>query len=132
MLRRSFTSIPFSNSKNKNLLDILDDIIIEESKNNKNNKNHKNDKDNKDNKDNKYKICKSCDKIIYNKNIFDNHQEKCFTERIEDLKKTIETQEIKLKNQREDILHELRVKYFELIIEHNNNKWNKLKSVFHI
>ena len=122
MLRRSFTSIPFSNSKNKNLLDILDDIIIEESKN----KNK--DKD----KDNKYKICKSCDKIIYNKSIFDNHQEKCFIERIENLKKTIETQELKLKEQREDILHELRVKYFELIIEHNNNKWNKLKSIYHI
>lgn len=116
MLRRSFTSIPFTNSKNKNLLDILDDIIIEESKNNKE-------------KDNKYKICKSCDKIIYNKSIFESHQEKCFIERIEDLKKTIETQELKLKQQREDILHELRVKYFELIIEYNNNKYNKLKSI---
>lgn len=118
MLRRSFTSIPFSNSKNKNLLDILDDIIIEESKNKE--------------KDNKYKICKSCDKIIYNKSIFDSHQEKCFIEKIEDLKKIIERQELKLKYQREDILHELRVKYLELIIEHNNNKWNKLKSIFHI
>jgi hypothetical protein len=121
MLRRSFTSIPFSNSKNKNLLDILDDIIIEESKNNK-----------IKNKNDKYKICKSCDKIIYNKNIFDNHQEKCFTDQIEDLKKTIETQELKLKQQREDILHELRIKYLLLLIENNNNKYNKLKTILYL
>lgn len=112
MLKRSFTSISLPNSKNKNLLDILDDIIVDECKQNRNNKN--------------CKICKSCDKIIYNKSIFDIHQEKCFSEKIEYLKKTIETQDLKLKTQREDILHELRVKYLELMIENNNNKWIKL------
>ena len=79
MLRRSFTTISLPNSKNKNLLDILDDIIIDDCKNkDKNNKNDKNDNKN-------YKICKSCDKIIYNKSIFDAHQEKCFINKLEDL-----------------------------------------------
>jgi hypothetical protein len=129
MLRRSFTTISFPNSKNKNLLDILDDIIVDECKQNKD----KNDKNKNDKNDKNCKICKSCDKIIYNKNIFDIHQEKCFLDKIEDLinqinvlKKTIESQDLNLKTQREDILHELRVKYLELMIENNNNKWNKL------
>jgi hypothetical protein len=116
MLRRSFTSFPNPNVKNKNLLDILDDIIIDETKQ----------------KDKNYKskiqstICKSCDKIIYNKTTFDDHQSQCFIKKIHEL--TIEIDNLKntIENQKEDILHELRVKYLELIIENNNNKWNKL------
>ncbi len=96
--------LTFSISKEKSLLDILDSV--EESK----------DIDIKDSK----KICKCCGKFVVK--FLEEHQIKCFENKIEDLT-------TKLKLQRENIMHEIHIKGLELLIERNNQKWNKIYKI---
>jgi hypothetical protein len=102
MLKRSVTSLP----KNISMLDILDDI----------------DDISIENKITKKFICKLCDKILYNKNLYESHKDSCYQKKIDDLNQEL----FKYKNQKDDIIHDLRIKYAEYLIQKNNDKWNKL------
>lgn len=61
--------------------------------------------------------CKCCGKVVIK--FLEEHQIKCFQNKIDDLV-------IKLKLQEEDIKHQIRIKGLEYLIEYNNEKWNKL------
>lgn len=108
--------LTFTISKDKSLLDILDSV--EEEKINSNGTNYANDIITK--KFNK-STCKCCGKIILNKFI-EEHQVKCFQNKIEELV-------IKLKLKEENVKHEIRIKGLEILIERNNEKWNKIYSI---
>jgi hypothetical protein len=99
--------LSFTISNDKNLLDMLDSVqeIKEISK-------ISNDKIFLKNK------CKCCCKIIMNK-FTEEHQVKCFQDKIEDLN-------IKLKLKEEEVKHNIHIKGLEILIEENNKKWNKL------
>lgn len=66
-------------------------------------------------------ICKVCDKTLYNKKMFQIHKEDCYEKKIDFL-----TNELII--QKDDIIHGLRIYFLEQLIEHNNNKWNKIYS----
>ncbi len=91
---------------NKNLLSILDELEEEEDNSYisyiKNIKNK----------------CKCCNLIILNHKIED-HQISCFQKKIETLK-------IQMSLIKENVAHELHIKGIELLIQRNNEKWNKL------
>jgi hypothetical protein len=108
LVKSSTFSISDFKNKNKSLLDILDDVEETESI------------DFRDESHLDKKKCKCCQKIIINK--IEQHQTKCFQNKIEDLN-------IKLKLLREDIKHEIHIKGLELLIDRNNEKWNKIMCV---
>jgi hypothetical protein len=101
--------ISLSISKDKSFLEILDSV--EELKG---------DIRNNIKKDNK---CKSCDKFIV-KNL-EEHQITCFQKKIKELENHINNLELKMKEREYEIRHEIHVKGLELLIERNNEKWNK-------
>jgi hypothetical protein len=101
--------LSLSVSKDKTLLEILDSV--QETKEEEINTNYSN-------------KCKCCDKVIV-KNI-NNHQILCFQTKIKNLEDKINNFEIRLKLRDEQIKHDLRIRGLELLIERNNNKWNKL------
>lgn len=100
--------ISFSVSDDKSLLDILDSV--EEIKEIRN-----------DIKDiQKKNICKCCNKYITK--FLEEHQVKCFQNKIEDIK-------IEMKLLRENVLHEIRIKGLEILIQKNNEKWKKIYKI---
>ncbi len=109
MLKRSATSFPKKNI-NLNMLDLLDDVEID-----LNNLKVLNIEEKKF-------ICKICNKILFNKKLYENHKDFCYEKKIEELN-------LKYKNQKEEIIHDLRIKFLEMLIEHNNNKWNKINNI---
>lgn len=96
-------------SKGKSLLDILDSVEEEDIKDT-----------------NKKNICKCCNKYIANIKTLEEHQVKCFQNKIKELNTTIERFNIKTKLLEENIKHEIRIRGIELLIERNDNKWNKI------
>lgn len=105
-LNRSST-FSISSISNLNLLDVLDGVEETEHIEFKESNLEK-------------KKCKCCQKIILNK--IEQHQIKCFQDKIEDLM-------IKLKFLKEDIKHEIRIKGLEILIDRNNEKWNKIMRI---
>ena len=70
------------------------------------------------------KKCKSCDKFIVTN--IENHQVLCFQKKIKSLEEEINKFEIRMKLKEEQIKHDIHIKGLELLIERNNEKWNKL------
>jgi len=104
-------------SKDKSLLDILDSVEDVEEHISK-------DYINKNN------ICKCCNKYIANIKTLGEHQIKCFQNKINQLNKTIEELNIQMsllrENVKENVKHDIRIKGIELLLERNNDKWNKI------
>jgi hypothetical protein len=109
-------------SKDKSFLDILDSV--EELK----------EDEIKITKDTKK--CKCCNKFIVNnivKNIVKNiedHQTMCFQKKIKELENKVNNLELMIKLREKEIVdetkHSIRIKGLELLIERNNQKWNKV------
>lgn len=100
--------LSFSVSNDKSLLDILDSV--EEIKDDKTLIDNNRINNNK---------CKCCDKVIFNKTLLDEHQVKCFQNKILSMS-------IQMNLMRENIKHEIHIKGLEILIERNNKKWNSL------
>lgn len=99
------------------LLDILDSL--EEHKENIENNLNKN-------------KCKCCDKVILNHKL-EQHQLSCFQKKIsimsseiENLKKQIEYMKENEENVKNNIKHDIHIKGLEILIERNNEKWEKV------
>jgi hypothetical protein len=99
----TYITLSLKSLKENNLLDILDSVeeYPEDPVYKTYNKN----------------TCKCCGKVILK--FFEEHQTKCFQNKIENL-------QIQLKLKEEEIKHSIHIKGLELLIERNNEKWNKL------
>ena len=107
----SLSSLSLSISKDKSLLEILDSV-------------HETKDEEIKIEYNKNKKCKICNKYIVTN--FDNHQIGCFLKKIKALEEKINNLEITIKLKEEQIKHDIHIKGLELLIERNNEKWNKL------
>ena len=94
-------SLTFNISTEKSLLDLLDSV----------------EEDTPSYATYNNKVCECCKKVILkNKDI---HQIKCFKDKIQEL-------EVQLKLQKDNIKHEIHISGLELLIERNNEKWNRI------
>lgn len=107
----SLSSLSLSISKDKSFLEILDSV--QETNDEEEIKT-----------DSKNKKCKICSKYIVTN--FDAHQKGCFLKKIKSLEEKINNLEITMKLKEEQIKHDIHIKGLELLIERNNEKWNKL------
>lgn len=105
--------ISLSISKDKSFLEILDSVEEIGSK----------DEIKNDVRDTK-KTCKCCEKFIV-KDI-EGHQLICFQKKIKALQNHILNLEINTKLKEEEIKHDIHIRGIELLIERNNEKWDKL------
>jgi hypothetical protein len=108
----SLSSLSLSISKDKSFLEILDSV--QETK----------DDEIKTEYNDKNKKCKICSKYVVTN--FDTHQTSCFLKKIKALEEKIIYLEITMKLKEEQIKHDIHIKGLELLIERNNEKWNKL------
>ena len=120
----SYSCDSYEDLKNsKSLLDILDSV---EEHINYNENIENNEKNNKNENKNK---CKCCNKVILNHKL-ESHQVYCFQNKISELESKIENLKSQINITRETtrdlVAHEIRIKGIELLIERNNEKWNKL------
>lgn len=73
--------------------------------------------------------CKCCNKVILNHKL-ESHQVSCFQNRISELEHKIEELKSQINITRETtrdlVSHEIRIRGIELLIERNNQKWNKI------
>ena len=110
--------LSFSISNDKSLLEILDSV--EET-----NGDIRDIRDIRETKDAKnIKKCKCCDKYIVK--FLEEHQAKCFQNKILSMTKTIEESTTKMKLLKENIKHDIKIKGMEFLIQRNEEKWNKI------
>lgn len=98
-------------SKDKSFLEILDSV--EETK--------------EDEIKTSYKKCKCCSKFIVTN--IEIHQAVCFQKKIKALEEQINNLEINMKLREEQIKHDIHIRGLELLINRNNEKWNKIYNI---
>jgi len=115
--------ISFTISKEKSLLEILDSV--EETKDIRDVKDIRDIRDKKDIRDIRDKnICKCCSKYIIK--YLEEHQIKCFQNKISILLKKIEELNRQTDLLKETLMHDIKIKGLELVLQRNEEKWNKI------